>query len=355
MHRPTVVSAAKLNGFFMLDPSNDPEWISFVRDCVDAQIFHHPQWLKLLHAQYGFRTLAACTVQDGHIAAGAPICEIRSPLRPLRWTCLPFSDRCGPLGRSPQDVISLMRLLVSAADRAGASLEVRDVVPAGAGMRTQVDHFHHQTRLEGLEGDLFARLHPDVRRSIRKARSNGLTATIRCDEEAIDRFYALHLLTRRRQGIPIQPRRYFTLFRQHILDEGLGFVTLVEHGADTLSAGVFCLFGNTVLYKYGASDPSASRAFATYLMCWTAITHARDCGIQVFDFGKTSVSNQGLRFFKQKWASDETQLTCSYSPSLPSGRTSGFILSKVLQPLIRNSPTTVCRVAGEILYKHFAS
>ncbi|MHB1836428.1 MAG: hypothetical protein ACYCXW_15870 [Solirubrobacteraceae bacterium] len=36
-----------------IDPLGDPRWQRFVENSGQATIFHHVQWLALLHAQYG--------------------------------------------------------------------------------------------------------------------------------------------------------------------------------------------------------------------------------------------------------------------------------------------------------------
>jgi Acetyltransferase (GNAT) domain len=339
----------------LLDPVEDPEWDAFVRTQPAAQIFHRAAWLALLRDQYGFRTLAACAVSNKTITAGIPICELRHPWRGRRWISLPFSDRCGPLGQQQATVERLMSWTVLQAGAARATFEVRDQLPQSVGMSAHVGHWLHVTPLSGSRDELLARLHPDVRRSIRKGLASGLTTEVRSDPDALDEFYRLHLLTRRKQGVPIQPQRYFNLFQRMILNQGLGFVTLTREGARVLSAGVFCQDNGTTLYKYGASDPAASSLPATYLMCWASMVHALESGSQVYDFGKTATSNEGLRFFKNKWATQESRLPYFYSPLAPSSAEPGFMLTHVVQPIIRNSPVAVCRLAGEALYKHFAA
>jgi CelD/BcsL family acetyltransferase involved in cellulose biosynthesis len=340
--------------FALLDPLADRAWEAFVGGQPAALVFHRTAWLQLLHEQYGFRPLAACAMRDGAIVAGLPICELRPPLRAKRWISLPFSDRCGPIGADPATVDRLMAWTVREAATSGASLEVRDRISPSAGMAESVGRWQHITRLEGTPAQVLERLHPDVRRRIRKSLTSGLKSEVRSDARALDEFYRLHLLTRRRHGVPIQPRRYFERFQRLIIDQGLGHVVLTRDGDRTLSAGVFCRDQRCTLYKYGASDPAASDVPANYLMFWTSMTHALDSGCRTYDFGKTAASHESLRFFKKKWATEESPLPYHYSPRAPASTEPGFLLTHVVRPIIRNSPVTVCRVAGEALYKHFA-
>jgi hypothetical protein len=77
--------------------------------------------------------------------------------------------------------------------------------------------------------------------------------------------------------------------------------------------------------------------------------------MKLFDFGKTAEDNEGLRFFKNKWNTEESALSYSYFPEAPSSGLHDALLSRLLKPMIQRSPRFVCRLSGEMLYKHFAS
>jgi len=108
----------------------------------------------------------------------------------------------------------------------------------------------------------------------------GLTAELRRDPPALDLFYRLHLATRRRQGVPTQPRRFFSLLHRHVIEPGLGFVALTRHGERCVSAGVFCAAGRTVTYKNGASDPRATELAPNHPMLWAALRFASESGFE---------------------------------------------------------------------------
>jgi CelD/BcsL family acetyltransferase involved in cellulose biosynthesis len=344
-----------MNAIIRIDPTEDPSWARFVAEHPDGSIFHHPAWLRLLRDQYEFDAFALCVVRDGAICAGVPFFELGSLLGRRRWVCLPFSDRCGLLSSSRNDAAALLEALMSEAKKAHATVEIRDTIEPGYGLHPLASHWLHVTRLDGTPADMLRRLDADVRRRIRKALRAGLETEIRHDPQSLEIFYRLHLLTRRKQGVPIQPRRYFALFQRHIIDSGMGFVALTRHGAQYLSAAVFCTSGETATYKYGASDPEALELSPNYLMFWEAMRHARDGGHRRFDFGKTSTSNPGLRFFKNKWNTEETELSYCYAPAPPAPGALDLVRRRLVSPVIQHSPQFVCRVAGELLYKRFGA
>jgi hypothetical protein len=340
----------------VLDPVSDLRWFRLIRSHSGAGFFHHPDWLALLAHYYKFNIFALCVEQGGDLIAGIPFCEVGSfALRQRKWVCLPFSDHCGPLGLSPEDGERLVDHAIARAQALGIRLEIRHPLRADSGCEASSDHWLHVLDLGPEPERLMKRFKSVVQRSIRKAQKNDLTTELRRDTEAVDIFYRLHLKTRRKQGVPIQPRGFFTLFDEYILQRDLGFITLTRSKAGYISAGVFCCFHGTITYKYGASDPACLDLAPNHLMFWHTMLHARRHGFTRFDFGKTALSNAGLRFFKRGWDTKETELSYSHFPTAPSPGLVAWVNRKVVEPVIRHSPEIVCRMAGEALYKHFGT
>ncbi len=344
-------------GFSLIDEAHlSPDWARFVETHPHATIFHHPAWLAVMKDQYGFSIGALC-LRDrrGEVVAGLPVCRVNSVLRRTRWISLPFSDECSPLVTDAAMEQPLMMGAVEAAAAAGANLEVRGGLAHSFGLNRVVSHWSHVTALDRSPDALFKRLNQTTRRRVRRAQESGLEHIIRQDPEAMQIFYDLHLKTRRRQGVPIQPRRYFDILHRRVIDAGLGYVSLVRDRSNWLSASVICSFNKTVLYKYGASDPQRSDQNANYLMLWESMLAGIRDGATRFDFGKTSMDNAGLRQFKSGWGSVETDLSYHYStPTRQPGSEKSFAF-RMLSGLIRRNPPVVCRIAGEAIYKHFAA
>lgn len=336
-----------------LRPLDDPGWSSFVAGQRSALPFHHPSWAAMLAECYGFRG-HCLTIDDqaGRIVAGLPLIEIRRRRGPPRWVSLPFTDHCPPLGAVDG---GLTKRLDEARHTFGVGrLEVRATLD---GDRVYPDgtFVTHHLSLHGSEDDILARLHPNqVRRNIRRAERSGVTVREGATEaDLIGAFYRLHARTRHRLGVPVQPLRYFRLLWRHVLQPGLGVLLLAELDGVPVAAAVFLRSDAVCVYKYGASDERRWSARPNHLLFWEAIRWAVAVGCQTFDFGRTDPEDTGLREFKSRWGTVETELTYSVLADTPPGPRRGGV-PPLVRSAIRRGPRFVPRVLGERFYRYTA-
>ena len=192
-----------------------------------------------------------------------------------------------------------------------------------------------------------------VIRNIRRAEREGVTVRAAQSPADVAAFLELHLRTRKRQGVPMQPRRFFDLLCSQVLDAGMGSILLASSGGVPVAGALFLFWNGTTIYKFGASDPGAWPLRPNHLIFWTAIQEAVARGDARFDFGRTDLDNTGLRAFKGGWGGVERPLVTSvlgdahaHAPGA-SGR--------LLGAAIRGGPDWVCRGVGTALYRYAAS
>jgi CelD/BcsL family acetyltransferase involved in cellulose biosynthesis len=279
------------------------------------------------------------------------VIEVRRRRR-TKWVALPFTDHCPPLLAGD---VELAELLADARRRHGVSrLEIhadvrgREAHPSGT-------YLTHHLPLAGTEEEIFASLHANqVRRNIRRAERAGVTVrrgTTEADLTGV--FYGLHLRTRHRLGVPVQPMRYFRLLWRRILEPGLGDVLIAEVAGSPVAAAVFLASGDTCVYKYGASDERRWNARPNHLLFWEGIRWARARGCRTLDFGRTDAGDRGLREFKSRWGTAERELTYTVFADAPTRAGRGGVPSP-LRAVIRRGPRVVPRALGEVLYRYTA-
>jgi CelD/BcsL family acetyltransferase involved in cellulose biosynthesis len=119
-----------------------------------------------------------------------------------------------------------------------------------------------------------------------------------------------------------------------------------------IAGAVFLRSGPTAMYKYGASDERAWRLRPNNLILAEAIRRAAEDGCSRFDFGRSDFADAGLRAFKLGWGATERPLVYS---SLGGGVASTGARGRgLLRRVIRRSPSAVCCIIGECLYRYAA-
>jgi hypothetical protein len=173
-------------------------------------------------------------------------------------------------------------------------------------------------------------------------------------ESALRDFYNLHILTRRRHGVPPQPWAFFRSIQEEILDRQLGFVVSARRAGRCLAAAVYFSWGTSALYKFGASNLRSLHLRPNHLVMWEAIKLLIADGVSTLHFGRTSPDNPGLRRFKLSWGTREE--TISYVRINGAAKLLTSVnrraASTVTRKLFRNLPPVLNRLAGSLLYQH---
>jgi len=335
-----------------LDPIRDPRWLRFLVRHPDASIFHHPDWLALLKSQYGYKLSAWCIVDhSGAVLAGLPVARIDSWLTGRHLVTLPFSDRCAPLIDPEWEAASaaMHRSIVSKQAQAGIRLQIR--APVG-GLEEAVaipEYLHHRLMLTRDSAKVRGLAKSQIIRGVAKATREGLVTEREVGLSGLSDFYRLHLRTRRRQGMPTQPKS-FILGLGTLFSRELGFALVTRINEVPIAAAVFLTFNRTLVYKYGASDERFLKLRPNNQLFATAIEWGCANNFTALDFGRTDHDNSGLAAFKRAWGAEEGPLVYTYLPMSPSARRSWAV--RPLRTIIRHTPVTVSRVLGAVLYRH---
>jgi lipid II:glycine glycyltransferase (peptidoglycan interpeptide bridge formation enzyme) len=215
----------------------------------------------------------------------------------------------------------------------------------------------HRTQLATDADAVFDRLHrSQVQRNVKRAGRDGIVVRrAETQSDLTNSFYELQLQTRRRLGMPMQPRRFFEALWSHLLEPGHGSLLLAYFGTKPVAGAVFLTGSETMTYKYGASDASSWRLRPNHLLFWTAMRTACDAGYGWFDFGRSDLEDRGLREFKGGWGAVEEDLVYTKLPDPESESASAAARAlPAMRAVIRRSPGWVSRLSGELLYRYAA-
>lgn len=335
-----------------IDPLRDDRWRRVVEASPNARIFHHRAWLNLLHAQYNYPMLSRCVVdEDGEIVAALPFAYVKSRLTGTRVVAVPFSDICAPVTRDAGGRADSILFDAISAQHQRDRIDVEIRAPVEGVGRPATSFFHHELALSTDVDAVRRGFRSSVRGSVAKAGREGVEVVLARDRRALDDFYRLHLITRRRLGVPTQPKSFIRRFAG-LFEDGLGFVLLARAGGRTIAAAVFLTFNGVVTYKYGASDPRFLKKQPNNALLMEAIRWGCAHGYRAFDLGRTDIANAGLRSFKRGWGAEERVLTYTRL-SQGSANSDGGGVPAFAESLIRRLPPIGSRVIGQLAYKHF--
>jgi CelD/BcsL family acetyltransferase involved in cellulose biosynthesis len=340
---PAASSAARLA---YLDLA---EWQEFVESHPESTAFHHRNWIETIAQQYGLGIHIPCLKSGGEIEAAIPFLSSRKLFGATRLISLPFTDCLRVLSRGPSAAEALTSAL-TANHPPCDSMSLR----TDTALRNVVSHsfaVRHEVVLPPSVSELSKKFKPSTNRNLHKARRLGLEFVKRTDEKAMEEFFRLHVLTRRKLGVPVQPKRFFGLLWKHVLAEGRGYIGLVFKGQEPVAGGVFLTFNRTVTYKYAASQPAALADRPNDWLVFNALQVAVEEGYEIFDFGISDRHHEGLRRFKRNWGAEEIDVHTVQIVGQARRPVADSRLLKLTAWGIRNSPVVVCRCLGEVFYR----
>lgn len=333
---------------------DDPQWLGFIEAQPSATPFHHPAWARVLADTYGYRPFALVqTAADMRIVAGVPLLELRRSRRPGKLASLPFTDYCPPLAATEAELASFTHSLLHWRDASGRRVSViHEAAPSAPGVFQIERGVRHILPLDGSAESAFQVLGSKVRSSVRKSQREDVRVRISQSLDDLAPFYQLHLETRRRLGVPVQPKRFMENLFREMVATGLGFVVLAHKAERPIAAAVFLAWNRNLIYKYSASDHRFWRLRPNNLVVWTGIEWGHSQGFRLLDLGRTESDNLGLREFKSGWGASEVPLTYSYVAAPP--ESAPRVAMRAMARVIRYSPPIVCRALGELLYARAA-
>jgi len=346
---------------YQIQPLRDARWDALLERHPSASVFHSRAWLEALRRTYGYEPIAYTTSAPGApLNDGLALCRIESWLTGRRLVSITFSDYCEPMLRRPEELQFFVQKLQEESDTGlWRYIEVRPLealcasIPSGC---ATAKYTLHRLNLKPDLQTLFLGFHKDsIQRKIKRAEREGLTCQTGTTESILGAFYRLLTITRRRHGVPPQPKIWF---RNLIECFGPALqIRLAFKGRIPIAGMLTIQHKDTLVYKYGGSDTLFNNLGSMHSLYWESIRHAKALGLTTFDLGRSDAHQSGLIRFKTRWGATLTNLQYfRFTPSNhpmhwfePEGTTWE---TRAAKNLLAHTPAFVLPVLGKILYKH---
>ncbi|MBC8181589.1 peptidoglycan bridge formation glycyltransferase FemA/FemB family protein [candidate division KSB1 bacterium] len=336
-----------------INPIIYKNWDDHIKTLKNTSFFYSSFWAKVLHQSYGYVPMYFAEISKNRLNFLLPLMEIKSRITGNRAVSLPFTDHCDPIIPDKSYFKNFLNDIVVFGENGGWKyLEFRGGSELFRDKNSSLQYYQHLLSLSD-EKTLFAGLKSNTKRNIKKAEREGVCVSIDNSSDAMDNFYALNCITRKKHGLPPQPKQFFKNIYENIIKNNYGNILIAKKDNRCLAAAIFFHFSKTVIYKYGASDVKYLHLRANNLVMWEAIKNYALQNFDTFDFGKTEISNEGLRRFKLGWGAEEKMINYyKYDFSVKNFVNEKNKESGWYNYFFKKMPLPILKAAGNMLYKH---
>lgn len=346
----------------IIDASKDKRWDEFVLNHKLGSIYHHSAWKEVIEKSFTHTTPLYFILEDetGKLKAAIPFFLVKSWLTGVRLVSSPFSSYCDPLVDTLQDFNRLMKIILQKKKELNASyIEIRtkknEENPDFDKLKKHSQYITHILSLEKGAEFLRRSFHRTcVRQKINRAEKSNLTVREGESEKDMKTFYKLHLLTRKKHGLPPPPYKFLQNMWRIMRPKDLITLLLVEYENKTIAGLVLLKFKDTIYCEYNGVDDRFLRYCPNHCLLWKAIKMACNKQYRYFDFGRSSSNNRGLIDFKRRWGAKEYGLDYFYYPEIKgiSSIQEENIKYRVVTKMERRMPLLLTKISGKIIYRH---
>lgn len=323
-------------------------WAAFAESVEGATLYHRPHWLELLRRAHGIDIHVATLEYGPDTLAGCLFARSGRPFS-KRLISLPDTEVCRPLGRDLQARNALLSALANHPDtRMG--FEIHGVEEPPPSWQTVSIFAQWEVDMERPIEALHKALDRDVRRNVKNAVAAGISVESGDSPEYLRRFYALHLDTRRRLGMPPRPFRYFKLLHEVFSSSRALSVWIAKRRGSDLAGLVMLRDGDTLHAKMNARSPDCPHG-ANHLMFVSAMDEFAQ-RVRNWNLGRVDIRNRGLTDFKKRLGATPTPLHYAYLPEAPRNISSEVLTgpAQLLSQAWRRLPLWTTRVLGTVVY-----
>jgi len=339
-----------------VDPRNDPLWRELARG-PGGSLFISPEWISAVSDTYGLEPQARLLVDPSGRPSGGVVWSDVDDLRGQRRLALPFCDRADPV---VADAEAWHALSADAfADDLPFTLRCLDTSPAVADARftTTNQAAWHETPLDRPLDDLFAAFRSQTRRNIATAERAGVEVVLSADAGAVAEYHRLHVgLRKRKYHLLAQPREFFDRIWKAFAPADAVRTALALVDGRPVAGAMYLIWGDTVYYKFGASEAEYLHLRPNDALHWALIRWATERRLRALDWGLSELDQPGLVGYKRKWATVEGRIRSLNAGGPPRGRrddvdeTLRLMTGLLTDPSV---PDEITERGGAALYRFF--
>ena len=337
----------------IINPIYHKKWDDLVLNSKKCSFFHTSAWAKVLSKSYDYSPNYFTIIKNNELKLLLPVMDIRSYLTGRRGVSLTFTDYCEPFLEKEEQFPELLDTVIRHGKKKGwKTIEFRGGGDFLHDKPVSAKYLGHTLDITGITDKIFSSFRDSTRRNINKAVNEGVTIERSESLQSVQDFYRLHCLTRKKHGLPPQPKFFFQNIYNYIISKNKGFVVLASFNNQIIAGAIFFHHGHKAIYKYGASDESFLRLRANNLIMWEAIKWYSTNGYKSFCFGRSDYNDKGLRQYKNGWGSVEREIYYYKYDIINDKFMEINNESNISKIYLQKMPLKLLQVVGHFMYRH---
>ncbi len=286
---------------------DESRWDKFVRAMDDGSFYHLSGWRTLIEQQLNHPTYYLYCEQNGEITAVFPLVQVKSVLFGNALISIPFLVYGGPIAKNEES----LTLVVSAArelarDLGVDYLELRNRKEINGDWHFKNSQVTFRKRIDPEPEVNLMAIPRKQRAMVRKGIKAGLKAEIDHDTT---RLYSSMLACKRNLGTPFFGASWLQAIKKEF-GEQVEIMT-VTHDSKTVCSVMSFRYGDEILPYYGGGGDLARELKGNDFMYWAVMEKACQEGVEVFDYGRSSLDSGAYRF-KKHWGFEPEPLAYQY-------------------------------------------
>lgn len=337
-----------------LSDSEEPEWDDYVRSAPKGLPHHLSGWRHVLYRTNHYDTCYLLARVNGRIAGVLPLFFIRSPLTGSTATTMP-GGFCADDEHVARALVEYGRTL---ACRAGIRrFLLHDSRHCWSGpWHTTSEHVYWLVEMGDDESALWSRLGNSIRRQVRIARKNGLTAVTDYQGAQLGAFYDILSRFTHQMGTPVFGRS----FLENVIETFPGGfnIVVVRQGEQLLGAYFQLQMNDTVYGMWGGTLHQYLRLRPVYLAYWHILQESLRQGYRYLDMGRSPVDSNASDY-KGQWGGvaqpvyqQVTAIDANVTASAPASQIRTESKFQIVRQLWPKLPFPVAQYLGPKVRRH---
>lgn len=318
-------------------------------------------WKKVLEDSFLHITghyLAIVDENNTAITAALPLYEVNSWITGRRIVSIPFATLSDPLVKNTDELEALLLYATANLNKnkhscieitAYESSEIQNC----SGFANSSSYINHYLVLEDNPEELLKTVFKtSIRRGVKKALKESIDVIEATDDSDVNGFYSLYVDTRRRLGLPPQPLHFFLNLFNTLSSKGQISIQLAKLKGNIIGGTLLLKYKDRVSVDYLASDERYRGISIDTFLWWMAMKYSWREGYRIFDFGRTSIRNNGLLEYKDRWGTTRKTISNYCNDKGKDTVKENSIFYEPVKQICRHAPRPLLRFIGNAIYRH---